>query len=216
MAIFHFLSHPKVNNKRSPKAVVHISSIAGQVTPMHAPIYNAAKHGINGFVRSLAPLSKRLNIRVTAVAPGVIDTPMWRENPEKFRFLSESDTLVEPKFVADVMTSLVENEKVEVSTGSKERTSNVAADITTGDAREGTNLIEVEGGLILEVAKDKVRVVEQFNDPGYVQFSPFSGPHEQVPDRSSVGKRLVLPSPVLHRDFGTNANVQRPQAERRG
>ena len=93
---------------------------------------------------------------------------MWTESPDKFKFLGESDTMVEPEYVAEVMTSLVENEKVEVSTGPKKRTSNVAADITTGDAREGTKSISIDGGLILEVAKDKVRVVEQFNDPGYV------------------------------------------------
>ncbi len=49
---------------------------------------------------------------------------------------------VTPEFVADVMTSLVEGETVEAET------------------REGIKKVAVEGGMILEVAKHKVRVVE--------------------------------------------------------
>lgn len=161
LAISHFLSSSNKNNS-SPKSIVHISSIAGQVTPLPAPIYNATKHGINGFVRSLAPLDSRLGIRVTGVAPGVIKTPLWTEAPEKLRLIAEDDAWVTPEFVADVMVSLVENETVRVSAGSGAAGSR----LSSGDAREGTREVAVEGGMVLEVAKGRVRVVEQFNDLG--------------------------------------------------
>lgn len=135
------------------------------MTPLHAPIYNATKHGINGFVRSLAPLDKRMGVRVTAVAPGVIKTPLWIEDPEKFKLLAQSDEMVTPEYVADVMTALVEKERVEVDAGARGKGANVGG-LSTGDSREGTKMVDVEGGMILEVAKGKVRVVEQFNDPG--------------------------------------------------
>jgi len=155
LAISHFLStrpHP------SPKSIIHISSIAGQLTPLHAPIYNATKHAINGFVRSLAPLDKRMNIRVTAVAPGVIKTPMWTEDREKIRFIGEADEWVSAEYVAETMVGLVEGGRMEVGGGGE--------GVSTGDSREELRRVDVTGGMIVEVAKGKRRVVEQFNDPG--------------------------------------------------
>ena len=113
-------------------------------------------------MRSLAPLDKRLGVRVTAVAPGVIKTPLWTEHPEKLKLISKGDEWVTPEFVAEVMTSLVEHEVVEVDAGGM----GTASRLSTGDSREGTKKVVVEGGMILEVAKGKIRVVEQFNDPG--------------------------------------------------
>ncbi|KAF6225688.1 hypothetical protein HO133_009688 [Letharia lupina] len=167
LAISHFLSSSSSSSssnkeKSSPKSIVHISSIAGQVTPLPGPIYNATKHGINGFVRSLAPLDSRLGIRVTGVAPGVIKTPLWTEAPEKLKLIADDDAWVTPEFVADVMVSLVENQTVRVSAG----LGATGSRLSSGDAREGTKEVAVEGGMILEVAKGRVRVVEQFNDVG--------------------------------------------------
>ncbi|KAL8843345.1 MAG: hypothetical protein Q9170_000203 [Blastenia crenularia] len=162
LAIAHFLSHRAPSPASGPTPVnhvIHISSIAGQVTPLLAPLYNATKHGLSGFVRTLAPLDNSSHgIRVTAVAPGVIDTPLWRENPEKLRLVDESkDEWVTAEEVAEVMGSLVDGrEEVEVVSSSAGRS----------DAREGTRKVKVEGGLILEVSKSRVRKVEQFNDEG--------------------------------------------------
>lgn len=113
-------------------------------------------------MRSLAPLDKRLGVRVTAVAPGVIKTPLWTEHPEKLQLIAKEDEWVTPEFVAEVMASLVEQEVVEVDAGSM----GSASGLSTGGAKEGTKKVAVEGGMILEVAKGKTRLVEQFNDPG--------------------------------------------------
>ncbi|KAL8711402.1 MAG: hypothetical protein Q9225_007124, partial [Loekoesia sp. 1 TL-2023] len=116
-------------------------------------------HGLSGFVRTLAPLDNpRHAIRVTAVAPGVIDTPLWRDNPEKLRLVDDdADEWVSAEEVAEVMGSLVDGrEEVDVVSGTAGRS----------DGREGTRRIRVEGGLILEVSKSRVRKVEQFNDEG--------------------------------------------------
>lgn len=85
LAISHFLATAKGQAKR----VVITSSIAGQIGNLNTPLYVAAKHGINGFVRSLASLEGRTGIRVNAVAPGVIKTPLWMEAPEKLKFIKE-------------------------------------------------------------------------------------------------------------------------------
>lgn len=165
LALSHFLSERSSSSSTSPsdiaspKHIIHISSIAGQLTPLAGPIYNATKHAINGFVRSLAPLDKRLGVRVTAVAPGVIKTPLWTDNPEKLKLLTKEDAWVTPEFVADTMVALVEQESVEVENAG-------GSGLNTGDSREGKRMVRIEGGMILEVAKGRVRVVEQFGDMG--------------------------------------------------
>ncbi|MCJ1392564.1 hypothetical protein MMC18_005434 [Xylographa bjoerkii] len=159
MAISHFLNPRDVSKRRpasptDPRSIIHVSSIAGQTTPLVAPIYNATKHAINGFVRSLAPLDKELGIRVTAVAPGVIKTPLWTEAPEKIKLITEQDEWVTPQFVAEQMANLVEKEEIEVQTPSH-----------TVPGTSSTRMATVEGGFILEVGR-KLRQVEAYNDPG--------------------------------------------------
>jgi 3-hydroxybutyrate dehydrogenase len=73
LAIAHFLEKKKKGN------ILHVSSIAGQLANPVSPLYIASKYGVSGFVRSLGPLESRFGIRVTAVAPGVIKTPLWTE-----------------------------------------------------------------------------------------------------------------------------------------
>ncbi|MCJ1474005.1 hypothetical protein MMC13_002661 [Lambiella insularis] len=156
MVISHFLNLSDTTRRRpasstNPASIIHISSIAGQVTPLAAPIYNATKHALNGFVRSLAPLDGHLGIRITAVAPGVIKTPLWTENPEKLRLVSDTD---------DWMVDLIEKEGIEVQASAVASTG-----LSSGDDRQGTKMVKVEGGFILEVGR-KLRKVEMFNDSG--------------------------------------------------
>ncbi|KAG5974218.1 hypothetical protein E4U55_008282 [Claviceps digitariae] len=57
--------------------VVLISSIAAQMPLLPTPLYSASKHAISGFTRCFALLEPAMNIRVSAVAPGMIKTPLW-------------------------------------------------------------------------------------------------------------------------------------------
>lgn len=160
LAIAHFLSRPcSPSSSSGPFSIIHVSSIAAQLSPLLAPLYNASKHGLSGFVRTLARLDNpEQRIRVTAVAPGVIDTPLWRDNPEKLRLVDEAQgDWVSAEEVAEVMGSLVDGtDEVEV----------VSSTAEGGDGKGGTKKVKVEGGLILEVSKSRVRKVEQFNDEG--------------------------------------------------
>ncbi|KAG6041915.1 hypothetical protein E4U41_000403 [Claviceps citrina] len=85
--------------------VVLISSIAAQMPFLPAPLYSAGKHAVSGFVRCLADLEPTLNIRVNAVAPGIVKTPLWGE---KLAWVEEGvDRWIPPGRVANVILELI-------------------------------------------------------------------------------------------------------------
>jgi len=65
---------------RGGGAIVNMSSILGAVGFANSPAYVAAKHGVVGLTKSAALEYATQGVRVTAVGPGFITTPLLRAN----------------------------------------------------------------------------------------------------------------------------------------
>jgi len=139
LAISHFLNPKGGRAKASPsnpKRIVHIASIASEIALLPTPMYIASKWAVSGFVRSMDGLEAQLGIRVNAVAPGIVLTPLWQDHPEKMKYVDETkDIWVTPQEVAVAMLKLAED-------------------------------ADMVGGTVLECGHERTRVIPIYNNPG--------------------------------------------------
>ena len=80
-------------------AIVATASLAGLVPSPEDPIYTLTKHAVIGFVRSVAPQLDQRGIRINAVAPGFVETPLIDSTP----FADAGFPLLQPDAVAQAV-----------------------------------------------------------------------------------------------------------------
>lgn len=90
--------------------IVNITSINGLRGKFGQSNYSAAKAGVIGFTKACARELGRNSINVNSVAPGLIETEMVKEAPEKVREMALAEIVLErlgtPEEVAYVVTFL--------------------------------------------------------------------------------------------------------------
>ena len=104
----------RLMSRRNRGAIVNISSVAALAGIAVAPHYGAAKAGILGFTRSVAREVASRGIRVNAICPGWIDTPMTQDLPPMMRSMAERQTPLgrfgEPREIANAALFLASDE----------------------------------------------------------------------------------------------------------
>jgi 2-hydroxycyclohexanecarboxyl-CoA dehydrogenase len=96
--------------RRGAGAIVNVASEAGRVGSQGSAVYSAAKAGVIGFTRAVARESSRLGVRVNAVAPGPIETPLLTAAPEQLGEIGER--LVQGMIAATSMRRIGQPEEV--------------------------------------------------------------------------------------------------------
>ena len=93
-------------------AIVNVSSIHAIETTPNVATYAAAKSALLSLTRSAAVEGKSKNIRVNAVLPGAIDTPMLWDNPNVKAGLEkiQMTDVGKPEDIADVIAYLASDE----------------------------------------------------------------------------------------------------------
>lgn len=92
--------------------IINTASMGGLLPMPGSPVYAASKAGVINFTRSLAYLAEEANIRVNAIAPSFVDTPLVRAGGEE-RMKEMADMvggILEPEDIAQGVVELIEDD----------------------------------------------------------------------------------------------------------
>lgn len=113
---------------------------------------------MSSFTRALGNLHSEYGIKVVAVAPGMVKTPLWTANPENMKMVGEQDVMLSPRELAEAMLELTESAEypggsvLEVLKG-KTRLVGISSEPPSGDGSTMSNM-----GLIYE---DSMEILER-------------------------------------------------------
>src|SRR5262249_21220354 len=97
--------------------IVNIASMAGiGIGPHPAPVYAASKAAVVRFTAALAPLGRRLNIRVNCICPDWVETPMTQRtraalSPDEWRAMAPP-VMTQPDDIAEAVVTIAKDESL--------------------------------------------------------------------------------------------------------
>lgn len=86
--------------RRREGSIVNVVSLAGRNGFVGGTAYAASKHAVLGFSRSLMLEVRKDNVRVLAICPGSVDTPMLHDQP---MLHTDPNRILRPEDVADTI-----------------------------------------------------------------------------------------------------------------
>ncbi len=95
--------------------IINVSSMAGMgLGPHSAPVCAASKAAVVRFSAALAPLGRRLNIRINCICPDWVDTPMVQQtrsglSPEEWQAIAPL-VMTQPEEIAEAVVRIVRDE----------------------------------------------------------------------------------------------------------
>lgn len=102
--------------KKEGGAILHISSMWGITGGSCEAVYSASKSALNGFVKAMAKELAPSHIRVNAVAPGLVPSPMNASLNEQDLLAFQQETplgkLISPEQISDAVCYLAEAQMV--------------------------------------------------------------------------------------------------------
>jgi NADP-dependent 3-hydroxy acid dehydrogenase YdfG len=91
--------------------MVNISSTAGRFPHAGRAVYNATKHGVNGFTEALRQEVTRQHVRISLLEPGAVQTELASHNRDEVRAAIQAFTqtfeLLQAEDIADAITYIV-------------------------------------------------------------------------------------------------------------
>lgn len=92
--------------------VINTASMGGLLPMPGSPVYAASKAGVVNFTRSLAYLAEECNVRVNAICPSYVDTPLVRSagDDEVAEVSRQVGGIMQPEDVALGLVELVEDD----------------------------------------------------------------------------------------------------------
>lgn len=85
---------------RKRGSIINVASLAGRNGFVGGTAYAASKHAVLGFSRSLMLETRKDDIRVIAICPGSVDTPLIHQQDI---FPADPDRILKPEDIADVV-----------------------------------------------------------------------------------------------------------------
>jgi NAD(P)-dependent dehydrogenase (short-subunit alcohol dehydrogenase family) len=92
-----------MSRRRFGAHVINVSSTAGRQGRPYDSAYCASKFGVLGMTESLAEEVRRLRIKVTAILPDAVDTPLWGQNGP----IPRPPDALKPDRIADLIVYLL-------------------------------------------------------------------------------------------------------------
>ena len=103
----------KVMSEQGGGHIINVSSVAGRIAALGSAVYNMTKWGVTGFSEALRQEGIHVNVRVTCIEPGFVDTelqghntnPMVVEATEKMR--EQVGKVLEARDIAEAILYVV-------------------------------------------------------------------------------------------------------------